>query len=154
MPLLIYVQTTTTGMLYIGLTVGNIVGPQVSHTMRLPPSRRQLANLIPQLYKQDQAPRYSSGLEANLAVLAILTGLIVFQTMYLRYLNQRNVARRRASGKTGAVVDYSLEKSSKWKNLRADQAAQDATEGHVEEHNTQGFLDMTDRENEDFVYSL
>jgi len=128
-------KTTTTGMLYIGLTVGNIVGPQ--------------------LYKAKQAPLYKTGLEANLAVLCVLSGLIVLQTLYLGFLNRRNVTRRRASGKTGAMIDYSLEASSKWKGLRADQAAKDAQEkGHAEEHYTQALLDLTDLKNEDFVYSL
>lgn len=53
------------------------------------------------------------------------------------------------------MVDYSLEASSKWKGLRADQAVKDAEErGQLEEHNTQAFLDLTDLKNEDFVYSL
>ena len=87
-------------------------------------------------------------------MLCILTGLIVVQTLYLGFLNKRNVSRRRENGKTGAVVDYSLESSNKWQGLREEQAKKDAAEGHVEEHNTQAFLDLTDMQNEDFVYSL
>ncbi|WOO82425.1 putative transporter [Vanrija pseudolonga] len=127
-------KTTMTGMLYVGLCVGNIVGPQ--------------------LYKANQAPEYKEGLEANLVCLCALSALIVAQALYLKYLNRRNVNRRRAKGKTGQVLDYSLEASSRWAGLRADQAAKDAAEGHQEEHNAQAFMDLTDLQNEDFIYSL
>ncbi|ORY27751.1 major facilitator superfamily domain-containing protein [Naematelia encephala] len=134
-------KTTTTGMLYLGLTVGNIVGPQ--------------------LYKSKQAPYYHSGLTANLIVLCIMVGTIFLQVLYLRYLNLRNVRRRKASGKSGVHIDYSLENSSHWEQLRGKQhAAEIADHGEVgqgakdETYNAKAFLDLTDLENEDFVYSL
>ncbi|ORY33755.1 allantoate permease [Naematelia encephala] len=129
-------KTTTTGMLYLGLTVGNIVGPQ--------------------LYKSAQAPYYHTGLEANMGCLVALSALILLQAFYLGILNKRNVARRRANGKTGELVDYSLESSSKWQSLRADQAAKDEAEGvgaQAKEHNAHAFDDLTDLQNEDFIYS-
>ncbi|RSH80114.1 hypothetical protein EHS25_007316 [Saitozyma podzolica] len=125
-------KTTTTGMLYMGLTVGNIVGPQ--------------------LYKQ--APYYREGLTANLIVLCILFGTIILQTFYLALLNKRNVKRRRAAGKTGAHYDYSLESSSHWAKLRERQQEAMVAEGHQETYNAQAFMDLTDLQNEDFVYSL
>ncbi|KAL7420650.1 hypothetical protein Q5752_004601 [Cryptotrichosporon argae] len=127
-------KTTLTGMLYVGLCVGNIAAPQ--------------------LYKTAESPYYHTGLTANLACLAALTGLIVLQTLYMRYLNARNVERRRALGKTGELVDFSLEASGNWEKLRQEQRAKDQAEGHVEQHNTQAFDDLTDRQNEDFIYSL
>ncbi len=78
-------------------------------------------------------------------VLAILSGLVVFQAFYLSYLNARNVRRRRANGKTGVVVDYSLEDPSKWDALRAAQTAKDKEEGHIEQanhHNENAFMDL------------
>lgn len=89
-----------------------------------------------------------------MAVLCILSGLIALQVFYLSILNKRNVSRRRANGKTGQVVDYSLEASSKWKAMRADQQARDAAEGHVGTVNANAFADLTDLQNEDFIYSL
>ena len=89
-----------------------------------------------------------------MACLCILSGLIVVQTVLLASLNKRNVKRRRASGRTGEVVDYSLEASNKWQGLRDVQASKDAAEGHREEHVTQGLLDLTDLRNDEFVYSL
>ena len=123
-----------TGLLYVGLCVGNIVGPQ--------------------LYKKKQAPYYHTGLEANMAVLCILSGLILLQAFYLSMLNKRNVKRREAAGKTGRLVDYSLEASSKWKALRSEQAARDQSEGHGERQHVEGIDDLTDLKNEDFIYSL
>ncbi|RSH85337.1 hypothetical protein EHS25_004733 [Saitozyma podzolica] len=127
-------KTTTTGMLYLGLTVGNIVGPQ--------------------LYKSNQAPYYKDGLSANLIVLCIMFGTIILQTFYLAFLNQRNVKRRRAAGKTGAHIDYSLESSVNWAKLRQRQMEAMIAEGHQEAYNAQAFMDLTDLQNEDFIYSL
>ena len=78
----------------------------------------------------------------------------MLQTVYLGYLNRRNVSRRRARGSTGKVVDYSLEASNRWEGLRADQQAKDLAEGHIEEHQTQALLDLTDLKNDEFIYSI
>lgn len=127
-------KTTTTGMLYIGLCVGNIVGPQ--------------------LYLTNERPYYKTGLTGNLVVLCILLGAIVLQAFYLQILNRRNNKRRLAMGKTGPNVDYSLENSKDWEKMRAARRA-GATEGAVEEEfNAHAFEDRTDLQNEDFIYSL
>ena len=109
-------------MIYIGLTVGNIVGPQ--------------------LYKTNQQPYYHTGLIGNLVVLCIMFGVIILQALYLHYLNRRNIKRRIASGKTSRHVDYSLEAGKKWKALRARQAESDAAEGHHTEYNARAFEDL------------
>lgn len=109
----------------------------------------------PQLYKAKQAPEYATGLTANLVVLCILAVLILAMAAYLSLLNKRNVTRRRELGRTGEVVDYSLEASSKWDRLRDKQHEADAQEHHENErHNQEAFLDMTDRQNVDFIYSI
>ncbi|WWC96612.1 hypothetical protein V866_003482 [Kwoniella sp. B9012] len=130
-------KTTTTGMLFVGLSVGNIVGPQ--------------------LYKSTEAPYYHTGLTGNLIVLGIMFGLIICQGLYLHMLNKRNIKRRIASGKTGAHIDLSLENSSKWQELRAKQRAGQVADGQIEgdgAYNDQAFMDLTDLQNEDFIYSL
>jgi uncharacterized membrane protein YciS (DUF1049 family) len=118
-------KTTTTGILYIGLTVGNIGGPFV--------------------YYSNEAPYYHTGLTANLVVICVLTGCVVFQMFYLRMLNLRNVKRRRDLGRTGAHVDLSLENSSNWAKLRAEQKEKDLGEGHgaeAEAYNANAFSDL------------
>lgn len=118
-------KTTTTGILYIGLTVGNIAGPFV--------------------YYADEAPYYKSGLTANLVVVCVLAGCVVVQMFYLRMLNLRNVRRRRELGRTGAHVDLSLENSSNWNKLRAEQKEKNLGEGNTAEtegYNANAFADM------------
>lgn len=108
----------------------------------------------------------SRGLTVNLVVLCVMAGLILSQTLYLVYLNKRNVKRRQAMGKSGRAVDYSLEDSSKWASMRAQHQEQRFVNGdddvgvsHVEQpqserFNEHAFDDNTDLANEDFIYSL
>jgi hypothetical protein len=127
-------KTVTTAFLYVGLTVGNIVGPQ--------------------LYKSSEAPYYKTGLTGNLVVLCILVGTVVLQVIWLQILNRKHNNARQAMGKSGPNVDYSLVSSSKWADMRAKQAAEREASGTEEVYNENAFKDMTDLKNEDFVYSL
>jgi len=127
-------KTATTGCLYIGLCVGNIVGPQ--------------------LYLEAEKPYYHTGLTGNLVFLCILAGTVIAQAAYLHYLNIQNAKRRKAAGKAGPAIDYSLVHSSKWAEMRAKDAAARAQLGHIEHFNDKAFDDMTDRQNDDFVFCL
>jgi hypothetical protein len=112
----------------------------------------------PQLYLPREAPIYQTGLTgkpspccilrirlmkpANLAVLSVMFCLVILQTFYLIFRQ----------------VDYSLENSSKWAQMKADAAAVAAEDGEkgtaqtvINEH---AFEDLTDKQNEDFIYSL
>jgi len=82
--------------------------------------------------------------------------VVIMQTFYLIYLNKRNAKRRTASGKTGALVDYSLENSGNWAKMRADAAAAAGAEDGAKDvtTNDNAFADLTDLKNEDFIYSL
>jgi hypothetical protein len=60
-------------------------------------------------------------------------------------LNLRNVRRRRELGRTGAHVDLSLENSSNWNKLRAEQKEKNLGEGNsaeTEGYNANAFADM------------
>lgn len=50
--------------------------------------------------------------------------------------------RRRDKGMTGEVYDYSLEASSNWDNIRAQQTAKDELEGVHGAHNARAFDDL------------
>lgn len=118
-------KTTTTGILYIGLTVGNIGGPFV--------------------YYSNEAPYYHTGLTANLVVVCVLAACILGQMFYLRMLNLRNVKRRREMGRTGKHVDFSLENSANWEKIKAQQKAANIGEGHAEGedmYNANAFSDL------------
>ena len=108
----------------------------------------------PQLYLPSESPRYQTGLIANMVVLCLMFVIISGQMFYLTFLNKRNLKRRIALGKTGANVDYSLEDSSKWEKMRADARAKATESGQEEVVNERAFEDLTDLQNEDFVYSL
>lgn len=113
----------------------------------------------PQLYLGSERPYYQTGLVGNMAVLCIMFCLCVFQVFYITWLNKRNAKRRAAMGKTGPHVDYSLENSSKWADMKAARRAAAAGENggkplDDEEDDMAGLEDKTDLENEMFVYSL
>ncbi|KAH8929497.1 MFS general substrate transporter [Atractiella rhizophila] len=127
-------KLTTTGILFVGQSVGNIVGPQ--------------------LYHANEAPEYHRGLTANLILLAILTGLTVLTFFYLIFLNKLHERKRVSLGKSAKVVDLSLVSDSKMRELMEKQKRLDEAEGKTGVHNSNAFLDMTDLQNEDFLYSL
>lgn len=132
-------KTTTTALLFVGLCVGNMVGPQ--------------------LYLESEQPYYQTGLIANMIVLVAMFCLCIGQVFYLTYLNKRNVRRRIAAGKTGPHVDYSLENSNRWADMRAEKRAAaggedaKAMDGQMDDDEG-GLDDKTDLKNEDFIYSL
>ncbi|KAF7311003.1 hypothetical protein HMN09_00643700 [Mycena chlorophos] len=118
-------KTLTTGVLFIGQSAGNVVGPF--------------------LYTTAQAPLYHEGLESSLVCFAVLAGLMCFTAFYLNILNRQQIVRRIANGKTGELVDASLEET---KDAGAAQQANGAQFG------ANAFDDLTDRQNEDFIYVL
>lgn len=67
---------------------------------------------------------------------------------YLHYLNRRQAAKRVRMGKVGNVIDTSI--------LNIKDAAKARVETNLKEgvKNDQAFLDLTDFQNEDFVYVL
>ncbi|KAJ6494935.1 MFS general substrate transporter [Mycena vulgaris] len=118
-------KTLTTGILFVGQSAGNILGPF--------------------LYTTDQAPLYHTGLASSLACFAALAAVFAAAAFYLALLNRAQAARRTAMGKTGALVDASLEKTE-------DAAGAQAANG--EGFGANAFDDLTDRGNEEFIYVL
>ncbi|KAL5526554.1 hypothetical protein ACEPAF_8278 [Sanghuangporus sanghuang] len=120
-------KVTTTAVFFVAQCVGNIVGPQV--------------------YKTNMKPRYTPGLVTDLVCWIVLAVLAGFTGLYLHYLNRRQAAKRLRKGKTATVVDTSI--------LSIEEAAR-AREINEKagETNDQAFDDLTDFQNEDFVYVL
>lgn len=112
----------------------------------------------PQLYFENEEPYYQSGLIGNMVVLCIMAGLCVFQVFYLTYLNKRNAKRRAEMGHTGPHVDYSLENSSKWAEMKAARraavAGETGKEGTEDDDDLGVLEDKTDLQNPLFIYSL
>ncbi|CAI7573182.1 unnamed protein product [Penicillium discolor] len=119
----------TSGIVFIGMCAGNVIGPL--------------------LYSTEEAPLYRTGLIANLAMfvtVGIIAGLTPF---YLMYLNKKHEKRRVELGKVGPVADMSMLDKDQRKETKVLEL-EDIQKVSVEQDN--GLQDMTDLKNEDFVY--
>ncbi|KAJ5364272.1 uncharacterized protein N7496_009985 [Penicillium cataractarum] len=118
-------KKVTTGILIVGQCVGNVIGPT--------------------LYTTEEAPLYHRGLLSNLALFCILFCLILLNMGYLTILNKKHEQQRVAAGKDAKVVDHSMNEVG---------AAQTDKEGMPVQQvaNDNAFKDLTDWQNEDFVY--
>ncbi|KAI2627854.1 MFS general substrate transporter [Hypoxylon sp. NC1633] len=157
-------------VLFIGQSVGNVVGPQ--------------------LYTQADAPSYSRGLRSNLALYIVIIALTAITTAYLKMLNRSHAKRRVAMGKPAVIVDTSLDSpeeveaaeaaalatvAAAHRNREADAAAagnvKRAEEGdaivaaaaaapaaagssdeEIERPGERAFENLTDLQNEEFVF--
>ncbi|KAF9462293.1 major facilitator superfamily domain-containing protein [Collybia nuda] len=114
-------KTCTTGMVFVAQCAGNIVGPL--------------------LYRTQDKPFYRRGLISNLICWIALAVLTLMTAGYLAFQNRQHAVRRVSLGKTGKVLDTSLEKH----------VHDDANAGV---RNDQSFHDLTDSQNEDFIFAL
>lgn len=121
----------TTGVLFIGASAGNIVGPH--------------------LYTPEEAPRYYRGLRSNLALFVVIIVLVGVGALYITYLNKKHAAARERMGKSAHIVDLSMAKGSRL----ADKGALEGEDGKVGAGvGDKAFEDVTDLKNEDFIYVL
>ncbi|KAL4772868.1 major facilitator superfamily domain-containing protein [Aspergillus nidulans var. acristatus] len=112
------------GILLVGQCAGNVVGPN--------------------LYTTDEAPGYRRGLLSNLAMFCVLVLLCVLNLIYIFYLNKRQEKRRVAMGKPAKIVDRSMQTVGE-----TDIDSKGDVNQRVDDN---AFKDLTDFENEDFVY--
>jgi len=130
----------TTAVLFVGQSVGNVVGPQ--------------------LYTTAEKPGYARGLRSNLALYMVIVVLVVITTFYLTMLNRAHARRRVALGKSAVIVDTSLHSADDEQRMRvAAEAARDgvgAAVGPVQNSTGQvgdkAFENLTDLANEEFVF--
>ncbi|PNP61514.1 hypothetical protein FNYG_13801 [Fusarium nygamai] len=116
-------RKVTTGVMFVGLCTGNVVGPL--------------------LYSTDQAPLYRKGLISNLCMFILVIILTAIVTLYLFFLNKSHARRRLALGKSEVIVDRSMLQSS----IAAELEGNEEMVAH--DHD---FEDMTDLKNEDFIF--
>ncbi|KAL6897203.1 major facilitator superfamily domain-containing protein [Trichoderma evansii] len=143
----------TSALVFIGSSAGNIIGPL--------------------LFTPDEAPSYSRGLRANVVFFTLVIVLVGITSLYLKYLNSHHAKRRVALGKSAIVLDMSLETAEEVERMQTlERAMREGTqrlsvengdtrlEGDDEESGVQtedvkgrkAFADITDLENEDFVF--
>ncbi|KAL4995953.1 major facilitator superfamily domain-containing protein [Aspergillus recurvatus] len=112
------------GILLVGQCAGNVVGPN--------------------LYTTDEAPGYRRGLLSNLAMFCVLVVLCALNMIYIFYLNKRQEKRRVAMGKPAKIIDRSMQAVGETEIDSKDDVGQSVDDN--------AFKDLTDFENEDFVY--
>ncbi|RSL62281.1 hypothetical protein CEP53_004804 [Fusarium sp. AF-6] len=123
--------------LFIGQSLGNIIGPL--------------------LYRPSEAPEYFRGLYWNLILYCTIIVLVGITSVYLAHLNREHSRRRVLAGKDAIIQDYSLhsleeaDRLRKEKTLKEQQidSARDETGRRVGSHT---FDDMTDLMNDEFVF--
>jgi hypothetical protein len=148
-------RKTTSALIFISASAGNIVGPL--------------------LYTPEEAPAYTRGLRANLALYVLVIALVMGTSLHLARLNRLHSQRRVALGKSAVLVDRSLETAEEVeriehmeRTLRGGATLRESTgddednrisQAHDMEGNRtdqkesdKGFGDTTDLENEDFLF--
>ncbi|PMD38589.1 MFS general substrate transporter [Hyaloscypha variabilis F] len=123
-------KKTTTAVLFIGQSAGNIIGPH--------------------LYTTAEKPLYRRGLISNLVLFIVLIIIIAFTTVYLMWLNKRHANKRVAMGKSEVIVDRSMMNSSE--RMISDQVDEANGEGAWAVGGEKAFDDITDLKNEDFIF--
>ncbi|GAQ11143.1 uncharacterized transporter C417.10 [Aspergillus lentulus] len=119
-------KKVTTGLLIVGQCVGNIIGPT--------------------LYTTAEAPLYRRGLLSNLAMFCVLVLLCIINLVYLWFLNKKHSQKRVSMGKNAAIIDHSMYAVGDGPvDKEGVPIQQSATEDNA-------FKDLTDWQNEDFVY--
>ncbi|KAK9350745.1 major facilitator superfamily domain-containing protein [Lipomyces doorenjongii] len=128
--------------------VGNTAGTtKKSVIMSVYNAASSAGNIIgPLLFNKKDAPAYHPGLRGCLGIFIALFCIVFIQWFNLIYLNRLQQRKRVLNGKKAKVVDHSMQS-----HYHA------ADEGNVEEQaqvriGDNAFLDLTDRENDEFVY--
>ncbi|GES60726.1 MFS transporter [Aspergillus terreus] len=120
-------KKVTNGILLIGQCAGNVVGPN--------------------LYTTEEAPLYRRGLLSNLALFCVLVVLCGLNIAYLTLLNKKHEKTRVSMGKSAKVVDHSMYAVGAIQADKEENSPQQLADDNA-------FRDMTDWQNEDFVYRI
>ncbi|KAF7557613.1 hypothetical protein G7Z17_g546 [Cylindrodendrum hubeiense] len=122
----------TSGMVFIGMCTGNVIGPL--------------------LYSTDDAPLYRTGLIANLAMFVTVGVVCALIPFYLMYLNKKHEARRLELGKSGQVADMSMMRKGQLEESKTVELEEEIHNRQVSVEQDNGLQDMSDLKNEDFIY--
>ncbi|CEJ80060.1 Putative Major facilitator superfamily transporter [[Torrubiella] hemipterigena] len=139
--------------------VGNTAGTtKKSVMMSLYNAASSAANIMgPILFDSRDAPEYKPGLRACLGIFVALVVVIFIQWANLLFLNKMQEKRRVRNGKPAKMVDRSMQDN--YRDMRASDSETQAED--VEGANTaettahlgdKSFADVTDGQNDEFVY--
>lgn len=99
-------------------------------------------NIIgPLLFSSNDAPAYRPGLRKMLGVFVMIICVVIIQVGNLLFLNRLQSKRRVRNGKSAKIHDHSMEE--RYVDIDADN---EFSVGNM------AFADLTDRENDEFVY--
>ncbi|KAL7795389.1 major facilitator superfamily domain-containing protein [Trichoderma ceciliae] len=142
--------------LIVSWIVGNTAGTtKKSMIMSVYNAASSVGNIIgPILFDDRDAPAYKPGLRSCLGVFSALIGVILIQWANLLVLNKMQAKTRVRNGKEAEVIDRSMQEHYHPTRHHENGVLQDAeTVSEEEDHLGQNaFLDLTDRENDEFVY--
>lgn len=129
--------------------VGNTAGTTKKSTvMSLYNAASAAGNIVgPLLFNKKDAPAYLPGLRACLGIFVAMVAVVVIQWVDLIVLNKLQARRRVRNGKRAQMVDHSMQ--DRYQGAGEDNPADEAGEEQV---GNNAFLDLTDRENDEFVY--
>ncbi|GES57973.1 MFS transporter [Aspergillus terreus] len=129
--------------------VGNTAGTtKKSIVMSLYNAASSAGNIVgPLLFNEADAPAYQPGLKACLGIFVALVAIVLIQWANLFVLNKMQERRRVRNGKPAKLVDRSMQ--AHFQQTGGDAAVEDGGDHEV---GNNAFLDLTDRENDEFVY--
>ncbi|KAF6810629.1 transporter C460.05-like protein 1 [Colletotrichum sojae] len=132
--------------LIVSWMISNIAGTtKKSVIMSLYNAGSSAGNIIgPLLFNQRDAPQYRPGLTKVMGITCALLAVIGLQVVNLYLLNKMQERRRVANGKPRKIKDLSMEREY------VDARQEDSETGAQLGENA--FLDLTDRQNDEFVY--
>ncbi|KAH8680667.1 major facilitator superfamily domain-containing protein [Xylariales sp. PMI_506] len=117
-------KSITLSLFNIGVSAGNIIGPL--------------------LFNSVDAPRYLPGLSRVMIVTCTLMAVIGLQVGYLFFLNRMQERRRELNGKPRKLRDQSM--------MNTFNSGNDSEAAATNALGENAFLDLTDRQNDEFVY--
>ncbi|KAI5451305.1 hypothetical protein NCC49_001900 [Naganishia albida] len=140
--------------LILSFMAGNIAGhTKKSICLSLYGMGSATGNIVgPLLFKSKEAPKYAGGLRAILGIFVATVGCVAITEALLWFLNKQKEKERVANGKPAKIQDLSM--NSKYE-ARQDYQASPGEDGETEgpRLGDNAFADLTDRQNDEFVYT-
>lgn len=131
--------------------VGNTAGStKKSVAMSLFNAASSAGNIVgPLLFSAKDAPDYHPGLRACLGIFSAMVAIVLVQWANLWFLNKQQARRRVRNGKSAQIVDHSMQSNFHGIEETGEEAEMGHQVAHAGAHMAE---DLTDRENDEFVY--
>ncbi|KAJ5683578.1 hypothetical protein N7462_006743 [Penicillium macrosclerotiorum] len=131
--------------------VGNTAGStKKSVAMSLYNAASSAGNIVgPLLFNSKDAPTYHPGLRACLGIFIAMAAVVLIQWANLWFLNKQQAHRRVQNGKSAQIIDYSMQSNFHGLHGTNEEDAMGQQVAHAGAHVTE---DLTDRQNDEFVY--